>query len=445
MTPLVFSGDRREKVSIVLDTMAGLPCLQKVVCAGTLYSMETDKTQKIVIITEDKELARVLDFCFDGWGYEVFFESAFYSDISSIARISPDIIIVDAELGNRKGLEICDFLKTNLATVSVPVIALLEKKHLRRELLKLQQGVDDYLIKPPDPLELRVRVEMAIKRSQHNFYANPLTGLPGGILIEEAIRKKLEKKKEFVTGQVDIDNFKSFNDRYGYLQGDRVIMQTAHMLTSCLEKWGERSDFVGHIGGDDFVIISTPEKYNDVCENFICMFDTIIRFHYSPEDRAKGFIAAKDRADRMRKIPLMSVTVALVMKNSPDEVNTTIEINERIAEVKQYLKKIPGSKYMADRRILKKNDHLKVQVFQNDDAISKTYKPLGQILLEKGDIDREQLDKALKVHWKRGGFLGETLEENGMVTKENVTQALRSQYNDLENIVFENSDTLSEN
>ena len=405
--------------------------MQKTVCAGTLYLMDTEKTHKIVIITGNNELTTLLDFCFDGWGYEVFFDALPYPDLSRIARIAPDVIIVDADAGERKGFAICDTLKTNLATVSIPVITLLEKKHLRQELAMLQQGVDDYLIKPPDPLELRVRVEMAIKRSQHNFYANPLTGLPGGILIEDAITKKLKEKKEFVTGQVDIDNFKSFNDRYGYLQGDRVIMQTAHMLATCVEKWGEKGDFVGHIGGDDFVIITTPEKYNDVCENFICMFDTIIRFHYSKEDRANGFILAKDRADVKRKIPLMSVTVALVLKNSPEEVNSTIEINERIAEVKQYLKKISGSKYLADRRILRKNDHLKVQVFQNDESISRKYKPLGQILLEKGAIDREQLDKALKMHWKRGGFLGETLEESGLVTKEKVTQALRSQYEDL--------------
>lgn len=394
-----------------------------------------------MVITGDNELASVLDFCFDGWGYEVFFDSSLNPDFGRIARISPDVIIVDADAGEKSGLAICDMLKVSLATVSVPVITLLEKRHLRGELLKMQQGVDDYLIKPPDPLELRVRVEMAIRRSKHNFYANPLTGLPGGILIEDAISRKLAEKKDFVTGQVDIDNFKSFNDRYGYLQGDRVIMQTAYMLTDCVKKWGAKGDFVGHIGGDDFVVISTSEKYNDVCENFICMFDTIIRFHYSERDRRNGFIQAKDRSGHMRKIPLMSVTMALVMKNSPEDVNTTIEINERIAEVKQYLKKIPGSKYMADRRILKKSDHLKVQVFKNDEAISRKYKPLGQILIDRNMIDKERLDEALKIHWKRGGLLGETLEESGLVSKEMVTQALLEQYNDLESGSFENADT----
>jgi diguanylate cyclase (GGDEF)-like protein len=402
--------------------------------------MDTDKPGRIMIVTDDSELSTVMNFCFDGWGYEVFFESSPSPDPARIARISPDVIIVDADACGKKGLSICDALKTSLATSAIPVMVLLEKKHLRGELANMQQGVDDYLIKPPDPLELRIRVEMVIKRSRHNFYANPLTGLPGGILIEDVLKKKLKGVTDFVAGQVDVDNFKSFNDRYGYLQGDRVILQTAHMLTTCVTKYGDKGDFVGHIGGDDFVIVTTPEKYNDVCENFICMFDTIIRFHYSPEDRERGYIISKDRSDRIRKIPLMSVTAALVIKNSPDEFNSTIEINESIAEVKQYLKKMPGSKYMADRRILKKDDHLKVQVFKNDDDISRKYKPLGQILLEGGAIDREDLDEALKTHWKRGGVLGETLAESGFVSKEKVDKALLSQYNNLEQIVFEKPD-----
>ena len=397
--------------------------------------MDIDRAHKVMLITGDREFAAVFDFCFDGWGYEVFFREAGETDFSGIDRISPDIVIVDATPRGGSDLSVCDGLKANMATASIPVISLLEKRQLRGKLLELQQGVDDYLVKPPDPLELRVRVEMAIKRSQRSFYANSLTGLPGGVLIEEAVKRRIESGKDFVFGQIDIDNFKSFNDRYGYLQGDRVIMQTAHMLTECVAKWGGEGDYVGHIGGDDFVVMTTPEKYNALCENFICMFDTVIRFHYSPEDRKNAFIIVKDRSRKLRKVPLMSVTAALVIKNSVEEVNTVIEINDRVAEVKQYLKNIPGSKYMADRRIIKKDDHLKVQIFQNDDSISQRYKPLGQILLEKGDIDRDSLDDALKTHWKRGGLLGETLRENGIVGEDKITRALLSQYNDLEGVV----------
>ncbi len=397
--------------------------------AGTLYIMP--KVNKVLIVSEDLELRGVMEFCLDGWGYEVFFERHDKADILRISRIAPDVVVIDAHSADRGRLEICDMLKTDLSTAYIPVIILIDKRHLRMELLKLQQGVDDYLIKPPDPLDLRMRIEMALKRSQHSFYANPLTGLPGGIVIENTLKERLESGNTFVAGQVDIDNFKSFNDRYGYIQGDRVIMQTAYMLNTSIKRWGNRNDFIGHIGGDDFVLVTTPEKYNDICENFVCMFDTITPFHYSAEDRARKHIVAKDRSNKTKKMPLMSVTIALVMKNSSKEVTSLIELNERMAEVKQYLKKIPGSKYMADRRILKKNDHLKVQVFTNDESITESYKPLGQILLDRDIITPEQLDKALSIHWKRKEPLGQILTELGFISEEKLKQALSSQEEEL--------------
>ena len=396
-----------------------------------LYNSRMSKVLKILIITNDEKLQEVLEFCFDGWGYEVFFETFSVPDISKIVKISPDVIVVDLPAETSGRLDMCDMLKQDFATAYVPVLILTDKKHLRQQMLDLKLGVDDYLIKPPDPLELRMRIEMAVKRSQHSFYANPLTGLPGGIVIEKTLKTCVETDKPFVAGHVDIDNFKSFNDKYGYLKGDRVIMQTAYMLNSLVRNLGNRDDFVGHIGGDDFVIVTTPEKYNKICQDFICMFDTITPFHYSPDDREAGHITAKDRANQIRKIPLMSVTIALVMKNSPDEIGSILELNERIAEVKQYLKKIPGSKYLADRRILKKNDHLRVQVFNNDESVIDNYKPLGQILLEHNLVTMEQLDNALKMHWRGGELLGSVLRDLGYVSDEKLNEALLLQENNL--------------
>ena len=397
-----------------------------------MYNINMKNALRILIITDDKSLESVLDFCFDGWGYEVFFDDAAEPDMARIMKIAPDVIVVDACSGDESRLEFCSKLKEDFVTSYVPVIILVNKRHLRQQLLDLRHGVDDYLIKPPDPLELRIRIEMAVKRSQQSFYASPLTGLPGGIVIEDMLKKRMESDISFIAGQVDIDNFKSFNDKYGYLKGDRVIMQTAYMLTTSIRSLGNKNDFVGHIGGDDFMIITTPDKYNAICQNFICMFDTITPFLYNDEDKKKGYIIAKDRSDKIRKLPLMSVTVALVMKNCDQQINSLIELNDRIAEVKQYLKKIPGSKYLADRRVVKQNDHLQVQVFNNDESLVKNYKPLGQILIEKNVVTTEQLDKALKVHWRRGVLLGEALKELGAITDDKLTEALLYQEESLE-------------
>ncbi|MFH1846976.1 MAG: diguanylate cyclase [Candidatus Omnitrophota bacterium] len=394
--------------------------------------MKIDRVHKILIITEDSGLRNILDFCFDGWGYEVFFDDSSGASISKISKVAPDVIIVDVNSATKDQMSVCGRLKDDFATTHVPIIALINKRHLRQKLLDFSRGVDDYLIKPPDPLELRVRIEMAIKRTRNSYYASPLTGLPGGIIAEEILKEKIESGIPFVIGHADIDNFKSFNDKYGYLKGDRVILQTAYMLSNSVRNLGNKDDFVGHIGGDDFILITTPDKYDAVCHNFICMFDTIIPFHYGPADRKQRHIKVKDRTNTLRNMPIMSMTVALVIKNSAEYAGNLIELNEKVTEVKQYLKKISGSKFMADRRIQKSKKPLNLQVFKNAETVVDNYKPLGQLLLEKKAVTLDQLDRALKLHWKRGVLLGEVLTDLGFLSEENLLQALEWQGNSLE-------------
>lgn len=385
---------------------------------------------RLMVISSDPQLRKVLRFCFDGWGFETVFERS-GADLERVIKFSPDAVVVDVKNASPGELAICEKLKKDFATIYVPVITLIDKRHLRMKLLEMNRGVDDYLIKPPDPLELRVRIEMAVRRSKESFYASPLTGLPGGVVAEKVLRQKLKGSSPFVAGHLDIDNFKSFNDKYGYMKGDRVLMQTAYMLSSAVREWGAEDDFVGHIGGDDFIVVTTPERYNTVCSNFICMFDTVMPFHYSRSDREKGFINARARSGKMRKIPLISVTIALVMRGAPKEMTSMIALNERIAEVKKYLKTIEGSKYMADRRAISNNDHLKVQVFRNEEGLSGSYQPLGEILLERGLLSAEELDLALQTHWKRRAPLGEVLTDLGYLSGEELLNALRSQEEEL--------------
>ncbi|MBU1851347.1 MAG: diguanylate cyclase [Candidatus Omnitrophica bacterium] len=386
---------------------------------------------RVLIVTGDKDLKTALKSSSDGWEHEVFFADLHGSDIDGIIKFSPDVVVIDVQHDAGPGLEVCDLLKNDFMTAYIPVIILVDRRHLRRKLLKLKQGVDDYLIKPPDLLELRIRIEMAAKRSQNSFYASPLTGLPGSIIIEEMLEEKIKNDDTFVVGHVDIDNFKSFNDKYGYLKGDMVIMQTAYMLSTSVKRWGNKTDFTGHIGGDDFVFISTPDKYMDICQNFVCMFDMVMPFYYSGGDRRRKCVMSRNRLNRFEKTPLMSVTLALVMKNNPHEFNSIIELNEKMAEVKQYLKKIPGSKYMADRRIFKKDDHLTLRVFSNDESLVRDYKPLGQILVEENIVTLGELDNALRMHWKRGVLLGEALKDRGSISDERLNAALSLQENKL--------------
>ena len=394
-----------------------------------------EKTKKILIISSDENLKKVLNFCFDGWGYEVFLHDSPVNDINQIKKISPDAIVVDVYSASKTHLQIVSTIKDDLITAFIPIITLINKRQLREQLLHLKQGVDDYLIKPPDPLDLRVRIEMAIKRAQYSFFTTPLTGLPGGRLIEEALNVRLSKNSTFSFGYIDIDNFKYFNDVYGYVKGDRIIMQTAYILYTIIRKFGNKDDFIGHIGGDDFVFITSLDKSIAFCQNFICMFDNIIPFHYTPADRERGFIVARDRNKKVRKADLVSVSVALINKRNSGEFRSIVEINEKVTEIKHYLKEIPGSKFMADRRENPGQELQDPSIYQKKDVILQTYRPLGQILLEKNIISSEQLDEALKTHWRRDIRLGETLLELGFINEPGLKQALNLQREKLSHLI----------
>jgi len=382
--------------------------------------------KRILIISSDKHLRDILHFCFDGWGYEVFIHELKIDDINVIKKISPDAIVIDVHSASKSHLEICRLLKEDFITALIPIITLIDKRQLREQLLTLKQGVDDYLIKPPDPLDLRTRIEIAIKRSQYSFYSSPLTGLPGARLIEDTVKERIEKNIAFSFAHIDIDNFKSFNDVYGYTKGDKALMQTAYILYSVIKKFGNMDDFMGHIGGDDFVFITTPDKYKEICRYFIFMFDNLMPYHYSKKDREQNFIVARNRAKQIRKMPLMSITIAVVNKNKPNELKSMIEINERVAEVKKYLKTVPGSKFMADRRT-SLNDREDLLVYKKEDFFRSSYKPIGQILIEQNKITEQQLEEALALHWKKGIILGETLRDCGFITAEDIEGALKAQ------------------
>jgi len=389
-----------------------------------------DKIKKILIISSDNSLKDVLSFCFDGWGYEVSLQdqpsNRPIQDLETIKSASPDVIVIDVQSARKEQLDICRLLKDNFTTAFIPVITLINKRQLRAQLLNIKQGVDDYLIKPPDPLDLRIRIEMAIRRAQHSIHASSLTGLPGARILEDVLTEKIKKDSFFSFCYVDIDNFKSFNDVYGYQMGDKVIIQTAHMLFTVLRSLGNKEDFISHIGGDDFAFITTPDKYEQICHHFIQMFDNIVPFHYSEDDRRQGFVITRDRTRKIRKIPLMSISVAVVSKDSGVSFKNIIEVNEKVAEIKRYLKTIPESKFMADRRNIKGGIVSFPQVHDKNREID-AYKPLGQILLEREIISSQQLDEALRLHWKRGVVLGQALKDLGYLNEDNLTKALSFQ------------------
>ena len=339
------------------------------------------------------------------------------------------MIILDGDLTGLDGFALCKILKGDFLTSYIPIILLIEKKQIRKRILEIKEGVDDYIIKPPDPIDLQVRLEMALRRTDHQVHASSLTRLPGNKAIENESRIRIKSGKPFSFMYLDIDRFKSFNDTYGYLRGDGVIMQTARILTDCVKKYGNKNDFVGHVGGDDFIIMTNPEKEQLVAEEIIKEFDRLIPLHYSKDDRIIGYLAVKDRQDNDIKAPLMAISIAIV-NNKLKEIRSLLELTEIASEIKKHIKTLNGSKFLINRRSAgesvssrNRNVHraLGRNLFRENDPDTM---PIGQILLKAKLIDEAQLTEALFEHWSSRELLGQTLIKMGLVSQEDLTPFL---------------------
>jgi GGDEF domain-containing protein/CHASE3 domain sensor protein len=193
--------------------------------------------------------------------------------------------------------------------------------------------------------------EMAkrLKRLEEMYLdASPLTRLPGGIAIENILTKRLNSGTPLAFCLVDMDDFKAFNDHYGYARSSELIKALARIIEAAAAEIGDEEDFVGHIGGDDFVIITSPERYPQLCGKVIEGFDEMIREFYDPGDLAQGYIIAKNRQGQVMKFPIMTISIAVVT-NQTCELNNPIQVGEMAAELKEYAKSIPGSVYVVDK------------------------------------------------------------------------------------------------
>ena len=182
-----------------------------------------------------------------------------------------------------------------------------------------------------------------------NLDMNSLTRLPGGLAIENVLKKRLNSNIPLAFCLVDMDNFKPFNDRYGYARGNEVIQATARVVESSVAEHGTGDDFIGHIGGDDFVVITSLDRYREICGAIIQGFDRMITNFYDPDDRQKGHITGKTRQGNEMTFPIMTISIAIVTSKER-QLTTPAQIGEIAAELKEYAKSIQGSIYVVDRR-----------------------------------------------------------------------------------------------
>ncbi|MFN7972469.1 MAG: response regulator [Acidobacteriota bacterium] len=261
-------------------------------------------------------------------------------DLMSVSR--PDLVLMDVMLPGTDGISALDRLKADAATRSIPVIIVTGLGGVTERVLALKAGCDDYVTKPFDPEELVTRVEMTLRRVKERESISPNTLLPGSFLIEREIERRRTGDEPFAFCYVDVDNFKAFNDTYGYARADAVIRHLGDILRQAVRRMGDGGELLGHIAGDDFVLIGSLESCPRVLSQALREFDAIVPLYYDPADRANGSIVAEDRFGERRRFPIMTLSVAC-LRCQPGSECSYLGIADAAVELKKRAKKIHSS------------------------------------------------------------------------------------------------------
>ena len=304
---------------------------------------------KILIVDDDPDIRDVLKLTLSEENYEIIEAEDGEQALKAIATKNPNLVLLDYNIPKVDGREVCRRVKKDILLRHLPIIMVTGKGDVSDKVNGIDAGADDYIVKPFEPKELMARIRMTIRRSERDLEANPLTRLPGNVSILNELGKRIESKALFAVCYVDLNKFKAYNDTYGFEHGDEVIRETARILIRTTQEVGNPDDFIGHIGGDDFVVVTTPKTSDVICENVISYFDKAVPSFYSKNDRERGFIVAHDRQNQEQKVPLLSVSIGIV-SNEFRPIEHVAQVGEIGAELKTAAKRIEHSAYVKDKR-----------------------------------------------------------------------------------------------
>ena len=308
---------------------------------------------KVLVVDDDPVLLRMVQtfLLSSDDPYEVLLANSGPEALALARQEIPDLVLLDLMMPEMDGIEVCVQLRASRSTYLIPVIMLTASALHDHRLEALRTGVDDYLSKPFDPEELEVRIQSLIRRIRLSRASNPLTGLPGNLAIEHELNQRLARGEKLACAYLDIDNFKAFNDYYGFEKGDECIRLVAEVLIEAVEAEGHASDFLGHIGGDDFIMVTIADRVESLLDVVIEMFDTRVRELYTVEDRERGWIEVLSRQKESTKYPITSLSIG-VSTNEKRDLSNALEVSEIATELKKAAKsRAPGeSNYIIDRR-----------------------------------------------------------------------------------------------
>lgn len=304
---------------------------------------------KVLIADDDHNLRQLLTEALPKHKFEVYQAADGNEAWDTVRNLRPDLVLLDIMMPGLDGLEICRLMRDNPQTSNIPIIMLTAKAQLKDKLEGIGSGADDYITKPFDPLELQARIEMHLRRYLRESDMSPITELPGNKAIDHALEERIRSGQKFAFLYVDLDDFKAYNDFYGFNAGSEVIRMTGQLLRQAMLDKGGDGDFLGHVGGDDFIVMTGVDDAEEIAREIISLFDDRIPDYYQPEDIEKGYIVSVDRRGYVMKFPVMTVSISIV-HNEYRQLTDAAQIGRIAAELKKYAKDLEGSVYVFDRR-----------------------------------------------------------------------------------------------
>lgn len=263
-------------------------------------------------------------------------------------RSRPRLVVIDARFHPVAAIKLCRRLKLDSYTGIVPVV-LATRDEDQAFAAAFDAGADEVLRETASTTETALRLDAMLRRSDRDTFVHPSTRLPGTIEIELEMTRRIDGGARFAVCYADLDHFKEYNDRYSYYDGDRVIRILARILHDVVKGVCGEEGFVGHIGGDDFIFIIPTSSVPEACGTVVEVFDTLVPFQYSEQDRRAGYYFGKDRRGQLHKVPLMTLSVGVVT-NERRQFSHAGQISELATEMKSYAKSLHGSVFAVDRR-----------------------------------------------------------------------------------------------
>ncbi|MEE8485887.1 MAG: response regulator [Acidimicrobiia bacterium] len=306
-------------------------------------------TERILVVDDDPDILQFVRMNLELDGFEVELAGGGREALEKAGASAPDLMLLDVMMPEIDGLTVLRRMRSDPSTANIPVIVLTARSLAEDRVKGLDLGADDYITKPFDLEELIARIRTVLRRSRQMRDLSPLTGLPGNFQIAGELERRVGGSNHFAVVHADLDDFKAYNDHYGFMRGDLVIKFTAKVLTDAAGKVGDDATFVGHVGGDDFVAIVANDNVEQFCDEVVFQFDDGILDFYDTADALQGYIEVTNRRGERHAFPVCSLSMG-VASTARKALASEWEASAVASEMKEVAKRVSGTNYQIDRR-----------------------------------------------------------------------------------------------